>query len=83
MKTDEVLSQLEYTNNKNDKVKIIGGNAGLLKVFKQYVADQANQGNIIEEDDLVTITKKTSMHSESGMQTTPLLHQSQLLLHSF
>ena len=58
MESDEVLSTLEYTNENKDKVKLINGNVGLLKVFKQCVADQTNQGHMIEEDDWIKITKK-------------------------
>ena len=42
MESDEVLSRLEYTNEAREKVKTVDGNIGLLKVFKQYVADQMN-----------------------------------------
>lgn len=58
MQSDEVLSRLEYINENKEKVKIVDGNIGLLKVFKQYVVDQMNQGNTIEEDDWVKITKR-------------------------
>ena len=58
MTNDEVLSRLEYINKNKEKVKINAGNVGLLKFVKQYMANQVNQGKMIEEDDWVKITKR-------------------------
>ena len=53
---DETLDGLAYPNDAKAMVKIMKGDAGLLKSFKRFVAFQAQQGTPFNTDDWVTIT---------------------------
>ena len=58
METDEILDDLDYPNDAGAMVKIIKGNAGMLKTFKQYAAHQAQQGTPIVDNERLDITRK-------------------------
>ena len=53
---DETLDGLAYPNDAKAMVKIMKGDAGLLKSFKHYAAFQAQQGTPFDTDEWVTIT---------------------------
>ena len=53
---DETLDGLAYPNDAKAMVKIMKGDAGLLKSFKHYVAFQVQQGTPFDTKEWVTIT---------------------------
>src|SRR5687768_429822 len=53
---DDMLDGLTYPNDAKAMVRILKGNAGLLKCFKRYVAFQSQQGTTFETDNWVNIT---------------------------
>ena len=45
MERDEDIDLLEYPDSAGGMQPINKGNAGLMKIFKQYIAHEVNQGN--------------------------------------
>src|SRR5688572_4751826 len=53
---DGTLDRIAYPNDAKAMVKILKGDAGLLKCFKRYVVFQLQQGTPFETDNWVNIT---------------------------
>ena len=53
---DETLDGLAYPNDAKAMVKIMKGDAGLLKSLKHYMAFQVQQGTPLDTEDWVNIT---------------------------
>ena len=59
MESDENIDKLDYLDDTRKMETIIRGHAGLLKVLKQFVAHQHNQGvDYLLPDDWKTITEQ-------------------------
>ena len=58
MERDEDIDLLEYPDSTGIMQPINKGNAGLMKIFKQYIAHEVNQGKqFLDDDDWRNITK--------------------------
>ena len=56
METDKTLEQLEYIDVKAVTSKLLKGHAGLLKIFKAFVASKVSQGITFDIDDWLAVT---------------------------
>ena len=62
MEKDEDIDLLEYPDSTGVMQPINKGNAGLMKIFKQYIAHEVNQGKQFSDDDWRNITKSDLTH---------------------
>ena len=76
MESDDNIDELDYIDDNGKKETIIRGHAGLLKMFKQFVAHQHNQGNdYLLPDDWKTITNLqfNNFRSTNANRSVPIV----------
>ena len=76
MESDDNIDELDYIDDNGKKETIIRGHAGLLKMFKQFVAHQHNQGiDYLLPDDWKTITNLqfNNFRSTNANRSVPIV----------
>ena len=56
MEKDETLEQLDYIDDKAVTTGLLKGHAGLLKIFKSFVANKVSQGITFDSDGWLAVT---------------------------
>ena len=76
MESDDIINDLKYTDDNKKKQPLERGHAGLIKIFKQFVAHQVNQGVSFSGDaqwKLITKEQFDDFRISNANSPTPIM----------